>query len=375
MIGEEGSLLADAHRIKTHIMDMKFIEEQRKELKKSMEAEMEFLASDYEHKKKLWEQSRDIRLEWMEAVDYIETKEEIEKIYLENTNAVFATCSGIASADNGGFDAKEYDYVIIDEAAKCNMMDILIPLVRGKKIILVGDHKQLYPMLETEELDDEISEEQFRELKEHILFKWLYEEIIPQEYKIMLDRQYRMEKSISEFVSENFYDGGLLCEKETVNDSAMIWIDCGDSREEGKGTSYLNMPEAKLILRLLMKLDNDYKNGVQVGVICTYKAQANYIKTLLQETCLHNIDVECSTVDAFQGKEKHTIIFDIVRSSRITDFIRDENRVNVAVSRAQEYCYVVGSIALMKSEHAGILGKLYQYIRVHGDVHNEKYVG
>lgn len=374
MLGSRGSLLSAAHQIKTRILDMKLIEEQRKELKISMEAEQESLATDYRHKQELWERSRDIRSEWMEAADYIETKEEIEKIYMKQTNAVFATCSGIASADNGGFAAREYDYVIIDEAAKCNMMDILIPLVRGKKIILVGDHKQLYPMLETEELKEEISEEQLRELREHILFKWLYEEIVPQEYKIMLNRQYRMEKSISEFVSEYFYGGGLLCEKETANASAMTWIDCENSREESKGNSYFNTSEAKLILRLLRKLDREYKNGVQVGVICTYKAQADYVKTLLQDITFQNICVECSTVDAFQGKEKHTIVFDIVRSSQITKFVRDENRVNVAVSRAQEYCYVVGSIALMKSKQAGILGKLYQYIRVHGDVRNGNYL-
>lgn len=369
-----GSLLAAVHQAGNRIRDMKVLEGQRETLRVAMEAELDAIAHDYSYRHKLWEKSRDIRAEWLEAVDYTQTKQEIEKIYLKRTNAVFATCTGIASADNGQFADMEYDYVIIDEAAKCNMMDILIPVVKGKKIILVGDHKQLYPMMETEGLKDEISEQQLLEIKEHILFKWLYEKVIPKEYKIMLNRQYRMEKSISDFVSENFYDGGLLCEKERENPSAMTWIDCENSREELRGTSYINVPEAELVLELVKKLDRDYTGCVSVGIICTYKAQAEYLKSLLQEIILKNIHVECSTVDAFQGKEKHTIIFNTVRSSRVSGFICDENRINVAVSRAQEYVWVVGKSAVMKSQDACILGRLYHYIRTHGVIRNDKFV-
>ena len=254
------------------------------------------------------------------------------------------------------------------------MLDLLIPLTMGKKIILVGDHKQLYPMLETDGLKDELTEDQIRELKEHILFKWLYEESIPSEYKVMLDRQYRMEKNISEFISSRFYDGKLICEKDRENPSSMTWVDCEDSKEEGKGTSFRNVTEAKTVIALLAHLDEEYEKGTSVGIICTYKAQANYIQSQIGNRQWKNIKVECSTVDAFQGKEKHTIIFDIVRSENITGFVKDENRVNVAVSRAQEYLYVVGSVELMKSGRAGVLFDLYNYIRLHGELRNSRYM-
>jgi len=375
ILGDRGSLMAAVHQTKACILDMQVLEGQRAALKTAMEEEMAFLAADYEHKQKLWEISRDIRKEWMKATEYIETKEEIEKIYMRKTNAVFATCSGIASQDRGGFAEMEYDYVIIDEAAKCNMMDILIPMVRGRKLILVGDHKQLYPMLETEELKEELGKEQIKEMKEHILFKWLYEEIVPKEYKIMLNRQYRMQKNISEFISENFYEGGLICEKESETPLALSWIDCENSREEKRGTSFINVPEAETVMKLAVKLDGEYTQGISVGIICIYKAQADYINGLLKAVTFKNIHVECSTVDAFQGREKHTIIFNTVRSARVSDFMRDENRVNVAVSRAQEYCYVAGRGGLMKQESAGILGRLYHYIKIHGGIQSDRYVG
>jgi superfamily I DNA and/or RNA helicase len=290
------------------------------------------------------------------------------------TNAVFATCTGIASTDNGRFAEACYDYVIIDEAAKCNMLDLLIPSTMGKKLILVGDHKQLYPMLETECIKDELTEEQIKELREHILFKWMYEENIPEKFKIMLNRQYRMEKNISEFVSSRFYDGKLICEKDKENQSSMVWVDCEESEEVNKGTSYQNPNEAQVIVKLLSRLDETYKKGTAVGIICTYKAQAEYIKSLIKDKVWNNIDIECSTVDAFQGKEKHTIIFNVVRSKAITNFIKDENRINVAVSRAQEYLYVVGSAALVKNGKSGVLRDLYEYIRNHGDLQNSRYV-
>jgi superfamily I DNA and/or RNA helicase len=244
----------------------------------------------------------------------------------------------------------------------------------GKKLILVGDHKQLYPMLETECIKDELTEEQIKELREHILFKWMYEENVPDKFKIMLNRQYRMEKNISEFVSSRFYDGQLICEKDKENQSSVVWVDCEESEEVNKGTSYQNPNEAQVIVKLLSRLDETYKKGTTVGIICTYKAQAEYIKSLIKDKVWNNIDIECRTVDAFQGKEKHTIIFNVVRSKTITNFIKDENRINVAVSRAQEYLYVVGSAVLVKNGKSGVLRDLYEYIRNHGDLQNSRYV-
>ena len=308
VLGTNGSLLAAAHQAKKRILDIQMLEKQRKALNSVMQAEQDAILSDYKHQKDLWERSREIRADWIKATAYAQTKEEIETIHMQRANAVFATCSGIAALDHGKFAEIEYDYVIIDEAAKCNMMDLLIPLVRGRKIILVGDHKQLYPMLKTEEVKDEISEQQLAQIREHILFKWLYEERVPKEYKIMLNSQYRMEQTISRFISDSFYEGRLVCEKDQPHDGSMVWMDCEDSCEELAGTSYRNLPEAELMMRLVAKLDDEYQSGIQAGIICAYKAQADLVKKLLEQKKPKNIQVECSTVDAFQGKEKHTII-------------------------------------------------------------------
>jgi len=368
------SVVVRAHEIKIMLRDMNMLHDQLDLYESKKQEELLTIHEKCRRQKELWDSTADIRSEWVEATKNQAVKEDIEQLYMRHTNAVFATCSGIASDKNGHFADMEYDYCIVDEAAKCNMLDLLIPITMAKKIILVGDHKQLYPMLETEGIKDDMSVEQLREIKDHILFKVLYEDYVPNEYKVMLDRQYRMVPAISNFVSENFYEGNLICEKEETGKSAMIWVDVEKSTEKNRGKSYFNPNEADAVVELLKHLDRNYSTKTEVGVICTYKAQAAYIRNLIKDIKWQNINLECSTVDAFQGKEKHTIIFNTVRSMKLSSFVRDENRVNVAVSRAQEVLYVVGNAELMKQHQSGILNKLYDYIRTNGETRNASFM-
>lgn len=374
LLAIEASFMESIHNIKSVISEIFYLEAQKEHCATRFRDEMERIRTDYEHKKELWEKSADIRAEWLDVINQTDTRKNIENIYMRKTNVVFATCTGISGVDNGKFSTLEYDYVIIDEAAKCNMLDLIIPLILGKKLILVGDHKQLYPMLDLDEIKDRLSKEQIQMLKEHILFKWLYEERVSDSYKKMLNRQYRMVPDICKFVSDYFYNGALICEKESNDKNSIWWIDCENSEEEPVGRSYANCEEADVIVRLVKKLDLMYQKGTTVGIICTYKAQVQKILKLLEAVETTNINLECSTVDAFQGKEKHTIIFNIVRSAKVTDFMSDENRVNVAVSRAQEALYVIGKKELVKTKGAGILCELFKYIKDNGEVHSSRYV-
>lgn len=376
ILNEDESIVSKAHQIRQTLENINILKKQLEKIKNNKHNDMEYIRKDCIRKKELWEKSRGIRDKWNEVILSQNVKKDVEELYMKSANALFATCTGIASSENGSFAKKDYDYVIIDEAAKCNVLDLLIPLNMGRKIILVGDHKQLYPMLEINNIKDEMSKDQIKELKEHILFKWLYEENVPKRYKIMLNRQYRMEKNISQFVSDNFYNGELICEKNRKNDDSMIWIDSDKSQEIICGTSYINPFEADIIVALLNKLDNKYNDNenTSVGVICAYKSQAEYINEKLLNKTFNHINVECNTIDAFQGKEKHTVIFNIVRSVRLGEFIKDENRVNVAVSRAKDYLYIVGKASLVKNDKECVLKKLYDYVGEKGRLYNSLYV-
>lgn len=375
-IKDDNDFSREIFALKQNIEELLELKNRRELLMKAMYDEIEESSISYQRDKELLKRSKHIREEWLDILQQPTILDVFEELYLKKTNVVFATCTGIASSDNGIFSYRDYDYVIVDEAAKCNMLDLLIPLVMGKKIILVGDHKQLYPMLETDGLNEDMSEEEIQQLKEHTLFKWMFEERVPAAFKIMMNKQYRMPLVISQFVSDKFYNGELKSEKQNSDKQCMFWIDIADSKEKQKGnsTSYYNVEEAEAICKLLNKIDLSLNEKKDVGIICTYKSQAKYITELLGKVEYKNITWECSTVDAFQGKEKAIIIFNIVRSEWCTSFISDSNRTNVAITRTKEELYIVGNSNICKQKNAGILKDLYNYVVQNGTMYNKYYL-
>ena len=348
-----------------------------KQLKiEQMEAEQRQLAETMAHKQALLERSKDIRKAWKASLDSHDTVRQLQEIYIGRANVICATCSGVASDDHRVFAEKEYDYVIVDEAAKCDALEILIPLVRGKKIILVGDHKQLYPFVEDRKNDSGFTEEELKEIRENTVFRSLFEAKLDDRYKRMLNLQYRMESGISRFVSENFYNGELQDGIPSDDqETSVYWIDSSHTMEEvctGGAKGYINKGEAEIVRNLLLRLDQECTQGTSVGVITAYKMQAKYLSEILPDQ-LDNILVEANTIDAFQGKEKDIVVYDLVRTKSVTAFMKDPNRVNVAVSRAKRKLYVVGDITLYKSQTAGKLKDLYDYISQNGEVWNARY--
>ena len=92
------------------------------------------------------------------------------------------------------------DVVIIDEVSKSSFLDLLIPILYGKTVILVGDHRQLPPMYDLrhmrkddfEGLDESIISKEINDgytaLYEECFFKTLYESV-PSDFKVMLAQQ------------------------------------------------------------------------------------------------------------------------------------------------------------------------------------------
>ena len=124
-----------------------------------------------------------------------------------------ATCQQSAnpylSASMGGFD-EEYDYVIVDEAARSNPLDLLIPMSMGKKIILVGDHKQLPHMVEKDvvkAVSHKTENSNVEAVLEESLFMRLNAAVSKEDSKLgitrtaMLSEQYRMHPDICDLVN------------------------------------------------------------------------------------------------------------------------------------------------------------------------------
>lgn len=250
----------------------------------------------------------------------------------------------------------DYEYVIVDEAARANPLDLIIPLIKGKKVILVGDHKQLPHMLEDYVESKFIEKENcdygmFEEYIKQSLFGRLFYKL-PDSRKTMLNTQYRMTKEIGDLVSELFYDNKLETGTKIINDTplytenALVYIDVKGKQRRTNSGSLVNEIEANEIIEKLKELNDKVildKEKITVGIISFYKSQVEYLRPLVRSLNLDSIDVEVGTVDAYQGLEKDIIFLSSVRTQGI-GFISNPNRLNVSLSRAKKLVVLFGDI-------------------------------
>lgn len=292
-----------------------------------------------------------------------EDYEELKRIYINNANVIGITCSGSGSSEFMQC-YPEFDMVIIDEVSKATPPELILPALKAKTIVLVGDHKQLPPMIGSdtyEEIAAEIGNERLNRMKIS-LFESLYLKA-PSDLKVMLRRQYRMHSQIMNTINQ-FYaeEGGLVCGlddscREHGADGGFIkkdvhamWIYTPNEarfKEKRDDTSFYNDYEVLCIEKTLEQLNENLRRKGEkkdVGVITFYSAQTEHICNRISNRNFDNLDIRIGTVDKFQGIEKSIIICSFVRNNPMCDigFAKDPRRINVALSRARELLIIVG---------------------------------
>ena len=281
-----------------------------------------------------------------------------------------------------------YDVVVVDEAARVNPLDLMIPLSQAtKKIILVGDHRQL-PHVYNEDIFDELQND--GEIDENLrekgisqsMFEYLKEKADELEKKdnikrtITLDRQYRMHKLLRNFINQNFYEvynegfhSPLADEifKQDFYKTPLVWIDVKNTvdKEIKKGTSRKRESEANIIVNKLKEMITSGKGKkLTYGVISFYKAQVDEIIEKLKKEGL-NDKVKVGSVDAFQGMEFDVMFLSVVRTNTKESlnsrfpygFLASENRLCVALSRQKRLLVVVGDSDIFYSKEWKELAK------------------
>lgn len=309
--------------------------------------------------------------------------ETIVRKYSMTTAATCQTCLDLRE----GID-KTYDLVIIDEAARANPLDLFIPMSMGKKIVLVGDHKQLPHMLEPDVLKMLTEDPNFRDIPEieKSLFERLFEMFSkgPKPKAIPLTHQFRMHPDICSFVSEAFYDGILKTAstvtpelrsspKEINNGKALTFVNVPLARgAETAGVSKSRRAEAEVIGKDVRKILNTVPDA-SIGIITFYAAQTQLIKrhldSLLNDEEKANIEV--GTVDAFQGKEFDYVLLSCVRANAakngkppVVGFLEKPNRLCVAFSRSIRQLAVYGDVETLIQ--IPCFAKLYEICAVNG---------
>lgn len=290
----------------------------------------------------------------------IRTREErVVKELMQNADVVLATCVGAANrkllAD------ATFDLVIIDEAAQALEAACWIPILRGAKVVLAGDHCQLPPTVKCN--NSEVQTGLGRTMFERVMD--LYHDD-PSRVSRMLQVQYRMHENIAEWASHALYHGKLTThstaqgrtlstlegvhrgdgdDDDDIATTSLLLIDtAGSAMYELTNTagSRYNPGEAELVeqhVRKLLRLGVDQS---QIAIITPYNGQVE----LLRSTLLPNFPrLEVRTVDGFQGGEREAVVLSLVRSSDERGggigFLRDDRRLNVAVTRAKRHCCII----------------------------------
>ena len=273
------------------------------------------------------------------------------------------------------FKKRFYDVAIIDEASQVIIPNALGVIRLASKFILVGDHKQLPPVIQSKEA---------KELT-NTLFETLYAHPnTPDSVKVMLNIQHRMPKIISEFISQEFYEGKL----DVSNDasSRTLNVEMKDSiyqeifnpqysialiNIESEGSNHtlnkVSKPEAKVIVDILGDLLNQGILPKEIGIIAPFRAQVAEIRRQIELNLFkyfqtsEEINKIVDTVDRFQGDERDVIIFSLtIVDDTIPELLQDIRRLNVAISRARKKFIGIGN--WNKVEGSDTLTHLKKYV-------------
>lgn len=291
---------------------------------------------------------------------------------LKNADVVLTTLTGAASHK---LEKIMFDLVIIDEAAQALEVACWVALLKGSRCILAGDHLQLPPtILSTEAEKMGLGKTLFERLAD------FYRE----EVMSMLVVQYRMHKLIMNWSSEEFYGGKIEAHSSVVEhmlydlenvmrtsstEPTLILVDtAGFEMEEKKDEedSTMNEGEATIAISHALRLVDSGVLASDIGIITPYSAQVTHLK-VLRGTESKLKDVEISTVDGFQGREKEAVIISMVRSNlkKEVGFLTDRRRMNVAVTRSRRQCCLVCDTETVS--HDSFLKRLVEYFQEHGE--------
>ena len=202
-----------------------------------------------------------------------------------------------------------------------------------EKLILVGDFRQLAPIVQSD-AKDILGKDIFGYLGISNTMN-----VYPHPWLVMLNEQRRMHPDISEFSNQNVY-GSLLTNHESVLsnrreivekkplpgraigiiDTAGTYCACMKNSENSR----FNILSA--IISFLMALQAEESLENSIGIITPYAAQTRLIRAMIQDYCNEkNTEVTCATVHQFQGSERNIIIFDAEgRLSVIEGWLADE---------------------------------------------------
>jgi ATP-dependent RNA/DNA helicase IGHMBP2 len=346
-------------RLMSLTLDSKMAEHpQMKESKRLKKQAQEFKNMAHKYKRNFGKSERDQRkLLFDEAHKIMKEVGKTEQYIIDDlvAKAQVITATLVGSNHYTVRDVR-YHTVVIDEAGQALEPACWIPILKGQKVILAGDHCQLSPTIKSDTAARS-------GLSTTLLEKCV--EIHP-EAVTLLEEQYRMNEQIMGYSSQIFYQNKLRAHTSVAKrllftgDKPVLFIDtagCG-FEEKLEGTSSTNPEEAGLLLKHLIQLALQWEAQTtnetfpSIAIISPYKQQIQVINeqlTHVPELEPYLAFISANTVDSFQGQERDIVYISMTRSNQEGNigFLADIRRMNVAMTRARKKMVVVGDSATL----------------------------
>lgn len=307
------------------------------------------------------------------------TPEELDKVY-NSCQVIGVTCY---NSNHVLLSKKMFDVCIVDEATQVYQPIIIKPLLSAKSFILVGDPKQLPPLIKSKEsLKLGASESLFHRLDS--------------KETSTLTSQYRMNKIISKLANEVTYNGIMECGTDLIKMSTLKiprsenlkncgkWVlkslekhvdqsviilntmdvsdlnsNIGNSFKQleavSNNSSLINFCEAAVCFKILKTIIGLGKFPAgNVGVILPFRTQVNFVRKVCSDPVFNGLEID--TVDTFQGRDKDLIIFGCTKyshhenqsSSLQNHILSDHERLTVAITRAKHKMIMIGNEEFLK---------------------------
>jgi hypothetical protein len=298
--------------------------------------------------------------------------------------------TAIGSGSRPELSEVEFDLAVVDEAGQIAIPDILVPLSRVRRGIVVGDHRQLPPFLNEEVRKWGVADGD--SAVETMLTKSALElmvERFPAHNVVPLTLQRRMPSVIADFISTAFYDGRLHTDvtrshRDQLFARQFTFVDTSslpapirhETRADAEAfgrPGCTNEAEGELLVRLA---GHYHRLRAEWAVILPYRAQVDLVRSRLTEIVGSSATVELNvgTVDSFQGGERNVILYGFTRSNPAgsVGFLDELRRANVAFTRAKQQLVLVGDLRMLAEANdarfRGLIRDLWDHLRVHGDI-------
>lgn len=267
----------------------------------------------------------------------------------------------------------DFDVIIMDESSQSPMLSISA-LTRGKKVIIVGDDKQISPINVgiTIETENELRDKYLRNSPWKLQFDGntsIYDiaQHVCGTKKVVLTEHFRCLPEIINFSNYQFYNNEINPLKIRSKENTIklpiktIFVENGVCIKSG--SKIINLKEVEKIVEIIanVKVNNDY-DGKSIGIIVLQNSDIQIQK--ITESIMNNFGeqfirerkLKIGTSKEFQGDEKDVIILSMVVSSLLengekynfTSLTKKEyeKSYNVAASRAKEQMILVHSVKL-----------------------------